>query len=102
LQGAGNWLHELGDAEPIAKPIVAPFGDALIGAGSGLRDPARGIGDSFDHFGGAVESLSHGDLKGFASNLGKSMIGPARGGAEAGDDGINSVGNAIKDTFSWL
>jgi hypothetical protein len=102
LQGAGNWLHELGDAEPIAKPIVAPFGDALIGAGSGLSDPARGIGDSFNDFGSAVESATHGDLKGVAENLGRSLLDPAKGVASAVGDGVKSVGNAIKDTFSWL
>jgi hypothetical protein len=102
LQGAGNWLREFGDAEPIAKPIVAPFGDALIGAGSGLRDPARGIGDSFNDFGSAVESATHGDLKGVAANLGRSLLDPAKGVAGAVSDGVKSVGNAIKDAFSWL
>jgi hypothetical protein len=102
LQIAGNWINnEVGDI-PVLKNFVQPFGDGLSGAGAVIGDIGAGVGDSFSDFGSAVESLTHGDLEGFASNLGSSVIDPAEGVVNAIGDAAKSVGNAVEDAFGWL
>jgi len=86
----------------VLKYFVQPFGDGLSGAGAFIGDIGNGVGQSFDDFGSAIESLSHGNLKDFASNLGSSVIDPAEGVVDAIGDAAKSVGHAVEDAFGWL
>jgi hypothetical protein len=102
LQIAGNWINNEAGGIPVLKNFVQPFGDALSGAGAVIGDLGNGDGQSFNDFGSAIESLSHGDLKGFASSLGSSLIDPAEGVVNTIGDAAKSVGHAVEDAFGWL
>jgi predicted double-glycine peptidase len=102
MQIAGNWINNEVHGMPVLKNFVQPFGDALSGAGAAIGDIGEGVGESFNDFGSAIESLSHGDLEGFASNLGSSVIHPVEGVVNSIGDTAKSVGQAVEDAFSWL
>jgi hypothetical protein len=102
MQIAGNWINNEVNGVPVLKQFVQPFGDVLSGAGAVIGDIGNGVGKSYDDFGSAIESLTHGNFGDFASGIASSVADPVEGVVDSLGDAAKSVGHAVEDAFSWL
>ena len=98
--GPAQWLSDKVEGVPVLENIVQPITDLWDTAGSVVADVFGGIGDAFDTWGGAFESLAAGNFSDFGEGMWEGVKDIGGGVVDGVVDTVEGIVDSVGDIFS--